>query len=387
MRTSNQMAAAILLGATAFAPAMAVMPLQTTSTVTNSNVNTTAKTALRAAVNGTTTVNAGTAGPVSAGNVNITKFDTTTGILVGASVSVSNVTTSVSTRISGTPQANSNPGRTATATASNWLGSVSGVGFTAITNGTTAGATRACAPSPGTTCTAGLSQATIGTATTLSGTRTIAAASLASYAADDGSSVALHRTADGRVAITTGARVTNATNATLFSFTGGSYSLVYDYLKFSTPSFDADSQVVGNTLDFGRIAAGSGPVTLGFSLYNLAADEGADYTAGADLLSIVRSTNASVFTTNAVIFSNLVGGGSVTTYFIEYNPIVQGVYNDSFTFNFKDHAPGGIGLRETSLELTVLGATVPEPQSWAMLFAGFAMVGFAARRRRTTVAA
>jgi hypothetical protein len=32
-------------------------------------------------------------------------------------------------------------------------------------------------------------------------------------------------------------------------------------------------------------------------------------------------------------------------------------------------------------------ASVPEPTSWAMLLAGFGLVGFAARRRRITVAA
>ena len=34
-----------------------------------------------------------------------------------------------------------------------------------------------------------------------------------------------------------------------------------------------------------------------------------------------------------------------------------------------------------------IGSTVPEPQSWALLIAGFGMVGLAARRRRPTVVA
>jgi len=43
-----------------------------------------------------------------------------------------------------------------------------------------------------------------------------------------------------------------------------------------------------------------------------------------------------------------------------------------------------IGVRDIT---TLTGAVVPEPASWAMLIAGFGLVGAAARRRRTAVAA
>ena len=40
-----------------------------------------------------------------------------------------------------------------------------------------------------------------------------------------------------------------------------------------------------------------------------------------------------------------------------------------------------------SLDVSPVGGGVPEPATWSLLVGGFAMVGFAARRRRTVVAA
>ena len=45
------------------------------------------------------------------------------------------------------------------------------------------------------------------------------------------------------------------------------------------------------------------------------------------------------------------------------------------------------GLSNISFEGRLAGGAVPEPSAWAMLLAGFGMVGFAARRRRMTAAA
>lgn len=48
----------------------------------------------------------------------------------------------------------------------------------------------------------------------------------------------------------------------------------------------------------------------------------------------------------------------------------------------------GLTFRSTGVAFefdTIAAGAVPEPQSWAMLIAGFGMIGAAARRRRTTV--
>ncbi|NJC07393.1 PEPxxWA-CTERM sorting domain-containing protein [Polymorphobacter fuscus] len=51
---------------------------------------------------------------------------------------------------------------------------------------------------------------------------------------------------------------------------------------------------------------------------------------------------------------------------------------------FNDH---GLAIDDFQLSATAAAAVVPEPSSWAMLIAGFGMVGAAARRRRTSVVA
>ncbi|WP_255602578.1 FxDxF family PEP-CTERM protein [Polymorphobacter megasporae] len=47
-------------------------------------------------------------------------------------------------------------------------------------------------------------------------------------------------------------------------------------------------------------------------------------------------------------------------------------------------APASVG---SSVTFALATAAVPEPASWALMLAGFGMVGFAARRRTVTVAA
>jgi hypothetical protein len=54
---------------------------------------------------------------------------------------------------------------------------------------------------------------------------------------------------------------------------------------------------------------------------------------------------------------------------------------NTLTFNVFNSGGGPSGLR-----VEVINAAVPEPQSWALLIAGFGLVGLAARRRRSVVA-
>ena len=394
MRTTTKITLAVLLGAVAVTPAMAVTPLVTSQQATNSNT-TAIKSGTRATASGTTTAGPGTGGPVSGVAVNITKFDTNTGILIGSRLEVAGVNTSVNTRVaanvlSGGTAAN----RIATATSSGFQGTISGSGFTSIVGPTVATSSRACSnAAPCTTSPSApvFSQYTLGATGTLAGVRSIDAAALGNYAANDGSSVSLNRTADGTTSIQTTARTLNATANSQFVFNSGTYTLFYDYLKNATASFEANSEVTTRTLDFGRIGLG-GSSTLFFTLHNVADAEGAVHTAGAQLLSINRALNEAAFSSNVTVFTNLVAANS-NTYSVTFAPTARGSFSEVFTFNFKDYALrtgsllDGIGVRNSSIELTVMGSTVPEPETWALLLAGFGMVGFSVRRRRRTVAA
>jgi hypothetical protein len=67
----------------------------------------------------------------------------------------------------------------------------------------------------------------------------------------------------------------------------------------------------------------------------------------------------------------------------------------TYSYTFTANIPGAFQLYFGTTSADNIGpildnvavSQVPEPQSWAMLIAGFGLVGLAARRRRTTIAA
>ncbi|HEV2569963.1 PEPxxWA-CTERM sorting domain-containing protein [Sphingomonas sp.] len=62
------------------------------------------------------------------------------------------------------------------------------------------------------------------------------------------------------------------------------------------------------------------------------------------------------------------------------------VVNDTNNGIFGDVLPGGVNISAGSLTASItfnVGNAVPEPASWAMMLAGFALAGAAARRRVT----
>ena len=72
--------------------------------------------------------------------------------------------------------------------------------------------------------------------------------------------------------------------------------------------------------------------------------------------------------------------------FAESSLTVRAVNNTSFAFGIATDSSDNIGPLVDSVKLTDIGV-IPEPATWAMMIAGFGLVGFAARRRRTAVAA
>lgn len=86
----------------------------------------------------------------------------------------------------------------------------------------------------------------------------------------------------------------------------------------------------------------------------------------------------------ATVFNNATGGGNINTLASisrSAGYLGAGVVAVKFDFG-SDLQFGYAGYRE----LDVLGAAVPEPASWVLLLAGFAMVGLSVRRRKTVAA-
>jgi PEP-CTERM motif len=163
----------------------------------------------------------------------------------------------------------------------------------------------------------------------------------------------------------TGTGFAQNTSGSLWSqaFTGGTVSFT------NTAAF-----VLGSTV----YAAGSNILTLSFSGGELSAN--VPGTAGNALVSIPGD-----------------GFSNVSSDFLPPFPPVQltdfsislGNVNPGFTFS-----PGGLGGQANARFQNFVArgsgdftATVPEPGTWLMLLVGFGMVGFAARRRQTAVAA
>jgi PEP-CTERM motif len=374
MKTVTYFATTMLVAASFSSAALALVPL--TTTVSASGLPAADTEALLSSVATGNTAKT-TNGSVAASSVSLAKFDTSTGILVGARVKVSGVTTANNAKVSGTVLG-SGGGRTVDATTS-MSGAISGTGFTSITNAATS-ANRNC--SGGNCPNSPSNAATSNPGATLAGTAAIAAGSLASYAG--AGSVELQRVGNGSATVTTGTGATSGLAEAFYSFAGGDYSIEYDYVNFASPSFDGASIVRSLNLDFGTRALGSGPVTLNFSLFNI----GNASNAGVSLTSVNRDTSNAQFATTLSNFTGLAGGAS-QSYSVTFDVSQLGFQQDVFRLSLADFAPDGVGGQTYDLDINVSGTGfedavggVPEPATWMTLIAGFGLVGVSARQRR-----
>jgi hypothetical protein len=355
---------------------MAATPITVTQTV-NASQFTTTQQQFRTGPGTSTFI--GTVSSTGPTLVPISRFDTNTGILVGARMSVT-LPYTMSVSATGTVPA-SGSGRTVDVT--------SGISGT-VTIGGTSISTTSFAASP--KCNSGdcLNQSSNNTATTtgtLSGTTSVASGNLVNFAGVGAGSINFSTSVSNtNTQIVNGSGVTTGFANSAFvvgSATAASnvYSVAYDYLNFANPSFSTGSTVTSSSLNFGTLALGSGPALLNFTLANI----GNINTAGLSLTSISRSTNNSQLSSNITTFSNGLNAGSSNTYSMTFDPLAVGAVSDIFTFNFIDFAPAGsVGARTYQLNLAVSGDVfdpVPEPATWMTMLLGFGLVGSIARRR------
>ena len=137
-------------------------------------------------------------------------------------------------------------------------------------------------------------------------------------------------------------------------------------------------------------ADGSNSVTLtldgAYNLTSIATFSGWDNYRGGQSYTVSYATSAAptTFSTLASEYNNAFEGGNVNTRAVitSTSPfLAYDVVSLKFAFN-GDLQYGYAGYRE----IDAFGSVVPEPGAWAMLIAGFGMVGFAARRRSSVVA-
>ncbi len=374
MKFVSRLLPGILGSACLASTAMAVTPLQTTVTANPAALATAAQIATATGASATAT----TTGSISGGSVEVARFNTATGILVGARVAV-NTAVSATAQVTGTVRASGN-GRTVDANTS-LAGSVStaGVTFTAPT----LVADRSCS---GGNCPNSPSNQSTTTTGAIVGTLAVPLANLSAYAG--AGTVGFTRSATGSTRATNGSGALTGTANGLYTFGSATpasnvYSITYDYLNFANPSFNGAATVTDLTLDFGALIQNSGLVTLNFSLFNI----GNINSAGLSLTSISRSTGNLDFTTSLVAFTNGLDGGNSATYSMTFNPVALGLADDVFTFMLTDYAPGGIGNKtytltaHTTADVTMDLGPIPEPGSWLLMILGFGAVGVAARRR------
>ena len=116
--------------------------------------------------------------------------------------------------------------------------------------------------------------------------------------------------------------------------------------------------------------------TFSLSGFNAATASISGLFAADDKVSSIL-LNGVQFSTGAVGFQNFTSFSTSTGFVAGVNTLTFVTHNDG----------GPAGLRVEVAGTADLAGTVPEPATWGLMIAGFGMVGFAARRRTTSVAA
>jgi hypothetical protein len=87
---------------------------------------------------------------------------------------------------------------------------------------------------------------------------------------------------------------------------------------------------------------------------------------------------------NGVTYQELIAGDRG---FVTYSGIFNAGSNGTFTMSFRGVGGGNVNIGPILDNVSVTQGAIPEPASWAMLIAGFGLVGAVQRKRKTAILA
>jgi hypothetical protein len=162
----------------------------------------------------------------------------------------------------------------------------------------------------------------------------------------------------------------------------GDLGVTYSYLLHAAPSFDAGAPDGMLILDFGTVVAGSAVSPLGFSIFNLAADD--RVALDLDGFSLTGGSDSGALDSDLAAFTDLAQGGE-QAFLASFDTANVGSFLEIYTLTLSDADIGAAASRSSyTLELTlrgeVIASTVPVPD--AVWLFGSGLLGLAGIARR-----
>jgi hypothetical protein len=166
-------------------------------------------------------------------------------------------------------------------------------------------------------------------------------------------------------------------SSNISSITAGSHALTY-----YNPAYLQDgplSRIVNAT---GDANGATGEVTTFETTFNLTGYDATNATLSGQALF----DNSGTVSLNGTQIASITGFGSLAPFGTNANLFVAGINHLDFTLINVD-GPDAFQVAGLTVTAAPLAGAVPEPASWALMVAGFGLVGAAARRRKTTTVA